>query len=135
MLICMTFPSARILSPQGAQDAARAIETPSEVELFEAQASSSPSVRAFIQTDEWRAIRKRIVGDGKAPLAAPENLEELARMMRWAADSVYAEEMLPPAARAAYLHAATEMDALARRQARQAAARERDELAARREAA
>jgi hypothetical protein len=130
----MTFPSGRILSPQGAQDAARAIETPSEVALFEANAASSPSVRAFIKTPEWSAIRERIVGDGKAPLDAPENIEELSRMMRWAADSVYAEALIHPQARAAYLHAAAEMDALARRLAHRASTAG-DDLAARRDAA
>lgn len=135
MLICMTFPSGRILSPQGAEAAARAIETPSEVELFETQASSSPSVRAFLQTAEWATIRERIMGDGNPPLAAPNSLTELSRMMRWAADSVYGETMLPPEARAAYLHAATEIDAYARKHGDRPVPVVADELAVRREAA
>jgi hypothetical protein len=128
----MTFPSGRILSPRAAADAARALATPSEVELFELESASSPSVRQFLETDEWRAIRDRIMGDGAPPLGQPQSIAELARMMRWAADGAYDEEPLPGRARLAYLHAATEMDALARRLDRPAVA---DELAARREAA
>jgi hypothetical protein len=129
----MTFPSGRILSPQGAADAARAIETPSEVELFEAQSSSSPSVRAFMNTPDWHAIRARIMGDGKAPLAAPHSLADLSRMARWAADSVYAETMISAETRAAYLHMASEIDAFARRYSVQVPAVAGDELAARRQ--
>lgn len=131
----MTFPAHRILSPQDAAAAARAVESPAEVEQFAAHSSSSPSVRAFMLTEDWRAIRERIMGDGKPPLGAPNSVEELSRMMRWAADGVYAEEPLSADARAAYLHAATEMDALARRLSRQVPAAAVAELGARRAAA
>jgi hypothetical protein len=129
-LIGMTFPSGRILSPAAAEAAARAIQTPSEVDLFEAQRASSPSVRAFLETEEWAAIRDRIMGDGKPPLGVPKDLTALSRLLRWTADSVYSEKVLPPEVRAAYLHAAAEVDAFARRMDRPA-----DELAAKREAA
>lgn len=126
----MTSPAYRILSPQAAATAARAVESPSEVMQFEGLAASSPSVREFLASAEWAAIRERIMGDGNPPLGAINSPAELARLARWTADGVYAEEPIHPEARAAYLHMAAELDALARRMAPAG-----DELAARRAAA
>jgi hypothetical protein len=128
----MTSPAYQILSPQAAVTAARAVESPSEVMQFEGLASSSRSVREFLTTAEWAAIRERIMGDGNPPLGAIDGPAELARFARWTADGAYSEEPVHPEARAAYLHMAAELDALARRMAPAPTA---DELAARREAA
>ncbi len=124
----MTFPARPITSPTAAAEAARAIKLPSEVERFEALAPTSPSVRSFISTDEWRAIRGRICGDGNPPLDAPESLEELTRYLRFVADGYFSN--LPAGARDAYLHAISEIEAFERNTAPAQPAV--DELAARR---
>jgi hypothetical protein len=122
----MTFPARPITSPTAAADAARAIKLPSEVERFEALAASSPSVRAFIVTDEWRAIRGRIYGDGNPPLDAPKSLADVAFYLRWVADGAFSA--LKPGAQEAYLHAIAEIEAFERN----AGPAPIDELAARR---
>lgn len=110
----MAQPVLRISSAAAAADAARALETPSDVQHFEAMAPGSAVVRAFLGTEEWAAIRTRIMGDGQPPLGRPESLGDLARLFRWSADGAFSEEMPSPAARGAYLHAAAEIDAFAR---------------------
>lgn len=131
----MSFHARTITSRQAAEAAARALGTPSEVDLFETLSSSSPSVRAFIQTPEWAAIRERIIGDGSPPLGRPESLTELSRLMRWTADSVFSETVLSDEERAAYLHAAAEIDAFAQQADARAVPATVSELADRRPAA
>lgn len=117
----MVQPAVRIGSAQAALAAARALETPSDVRRFEASAAESAAVRAFLDTSEWVAIRTRILGDGKLPLGRPESLLDLSRLFRWTADGAFSETQQDPAARAAYLHAATEIEAFDRAEARRIA--------------
>jgi hypothetical protein len=110
----MAQPALRIGSAQAAQDAARSLDTPSEVQHFESLASGSPAVRAFLSTPEWAEIRARIMGDGHPPLGRPRSFEDLARLFRWTADGAFSETRPTDPVRAAYLHAAREVEAYAR---------------------
>lgn len=83
--------------------------------------SESDAARPFLSTPEWAAIRTRIVGDGRPPLGRPESLLDLARLFRWSADGAFSEGLPTPEAAAAYLHAATELEAYDRDEARRAA--------------
>jgi hypothetical protein len=113
----MVQPALRIFTAEQAADAARSLETPSEVRQFVALASESSSVRAFIQAPEWAAINRRIMGDGKPPSGALESLAELARFCRWTSDGSLGERPDPSAA-AAYRHMAVEIEAFDRRMRR-----------------
>lgn len=110
----MVQPAPRIGSARAASDAACALETPSEVQRFEAMAPESAALRAYLATPEWAAIRARIMGDGRPPLGRPESLDDLARLFRWSADGAFSEEPLSSGVRAAYLHAAGEIEAFGR---------------------
>lgn len=110
----MAQPTLRIGSVLAANQAAAALETPSDVRAFEAMSPASEPVRAFLATPEWAAIRTRIVGDGTPPLGRPESLVDLARLFRWSADGAFSEELPSEEVRAAYLHAAAEIDAFSR---------------------
>ncbi len=120
-------PLRRISSAEAAAEAAHALETPSEVRRFEALGPGSALVRAFLSTDEWAAIRHRIVGDGVLPLGAPKSLEELARLFGWMADGAFAMEPPTEDSRNAYCHAAAEINAYAMRERRRADAASRVE--------
>lgn len=111
----MVQPAVLIRSPQEAADAARSVQSPVEVQRYEAMASESPSVRAFLATEEWSQIYARIMGDGNPPLGRPKNLSDVSRILRWTADGALSPDYFPTAEeRRAYLHAATEIDAFAR---------------------
>jgi Protein of unknown function (DUF2829) len=114
----MVQPVVRIGSQHAALEAARALETPSEVQRFEAHGSKSAAVRAFLATPEWTEIRTRILGDGRPPLGRLTSLGDLSRLMRWAADGAFAEGRVSADARGAYLHAAQELDAFSRARSR-----------------
>ncbi len=108
----MAQPAVRILTPEQAQKAARALQTPSEVRAFISMRSTSSSVREFMATSEWSAIHARIIGDGSLPLD-PRSLPELARMARWAADGELGGD-ISEGGRKAYLHMAEEIELLVR---------------------
>jgi hypothetical protein len=110
----MVQPAVRIDSAHAAAMAARALESPVEVGLFESQAPSSAAVRAFLKTPEWAAIRERIMGSGTPPMGRPRTHTELSRLFRWTADGVFSEEPIPADVRKAYLFCAGELDAFAR---------------------
>lgn len=116
----MVQPAVRIGSARDAHDAARGLETPSEVQQFEAMASESAALRTYLQTPQWADIRNRIVGDGRPPLGRPRDLGDVSRFFRWSADGAFSEESLRAEVRAAYLHAAAEIDAFHRRADRSA---------------
>ncbi len=113
-LYSMVQPAVRILNADEAADAARALETPTEVRQFQALATESPSVREFLQTPEWAAIYERIMGDGSPPMSRPKNLGDVSRFFRWTADGYLKSGPVSEGARAAYLHCASEVDTFAR---------------------
>lgn len=117
----MVQPTARILSTADAADAARGLESPSEVRQFLALAETSASVRTFLDTPEWTAIHARIMGNGKPPTGRLKSLRDVARFMRWTADGLMGRPV-PPEGRNAYLHCAMEVDTFAETLERQAAA-------------
>jgi len=111
----MAQPVRRILTAEKAVAAARALQTPSDVRAFLSMRQESSAVRAFIATEEWAAIHRRIIGDGSLPLD-PHSLPELARMARWAADGELGGDVSADT-RDAYLHMAREIELLAREMA------------------
>lgn len=124
----MVQPTARILTEEKARAAAGMLQTPSEVRAFIGLRSESSAVRAFLHTAEWAAIRERIMGDGTPPIGRLRSPRELARFFRWTADGEFGT--VSPDARAAYLHAAEEAEALARTTARKPLAPVADDAAA-----
>lgn len=110
----MVQPTARIGDARAALDAARALQTPSEVRQFEAAADNSAVLRTFLATPEWAAIRQRIAGNGRPPAGKLRSLAELEQLLRWTADGTFSEEPLTQPERRAYLHAAEEVGGFAR---------------------
>lgn len=111
----MVQPARRIITDESAADAALALETPSEVRRFVALAEESRAVREYLGTDQWDAIWKRIMGDGRAPTGRPNSIADMARFFRWAADGAISSTPVSDERRRAFLHCATELDAFASR--------------------
>lgn len=111
----MVQPTERLRSASEAADAARALESPVEVQRFETvTAAESAVVRAFLETPEWAAIRSRIMGDGRPPMGRSKTLADVSRRLRWKADGAYSpDHSLTVDERDAYLDAANEIDAFA----------------------
>lgn len=113
----MVQPAVRIFTAEQADAAARGLETPDEVRGFEALRAESAAVRLFLKTPEWAAIYARIMGNGKPPTGHHETLGDVSRFLRWTAGGEMVGDV-PLDARKAYLHAALEVEKLARAAAR-----------------
>lgn len=104
----MVQPAVVTDSTRSVQAAARGLETPREVRQFISLRTTSLPVAAFLLTEEWAAIYRRIVGDGRVGPARDEL--DVARFLRQRAD-----DATGVSGQEAYLHAVAEIEALATR--------------------